>query len=141
MQSLQEHAAPIITGLLCVAITLLSIVWKSLNSKLDRHDLKIDDILEKHHQCQKDLVNRFVSKEDFNQQWAQFLHTRQADHAMINSRLHSLERQQENLVTKIDLFIDDSTRKMERLSSTFIQKEGEISKRIDNIADKINHGS
>ena len=59
---------------------------------------------------------------------------------MINSRLHSLETQQANLITKIDLFMDDSTKKVERLSNTFIAKEGEISQRIDRIAERLNHG-
>jgi hypothetical protein len=60
---------------------------------------------------------------------------------MINNRLHSLETQQATLINKIDLFMDDSTKKVERLSNTFIAKEAEIAKRIDNIADKMNHGA
>lgn len=141
METLKEHAVPLITGLLFVVISLVSALWKFIANKLDAHDKKIDEIKQNHYECQKLLPEKFVSKTDFNQQWSQFLQTRQSDHAMINSRLHSLETQQANLITKIDLFMDDSTKKVERLSGTFIAKEAEISKRIDNIADKINHGS
>jgi len=139
VETLKEHASVIIGTLSFLNVVGFGAVWKLIVSKLDTNDKKLDKALEAHHECQKQLSDRYLSKPDFERLWAQFLATRQADHSMINNRLHSLETQQANLISKIDLFMDDSTKKVERLSNTFIAKEAEISKRIDNIADKINH--
>jgi hypothetical protein len=136
MQTLKEHAEVIIGVLAFFNVIGFGAIWKLIVNKLDTNDRKLDKALEAHHECQKQLSDRYLGKPDFERLWSQFLVTRQADHTMINNRLHSLETQQGNLITKIDLFMDDSTKKVERLSATFIAKEGEISKRIDNLADK-----
>ena len=149
IEAMQEHGKIIIPTLLATtsAIGGLALWWQKRyyqkedewkakqESMQDKIMAKLDKALDAHHECQKQLVERFVGKPDFTL----FLQTRAADHAMINSRLHSLETQQANLISKIDLFMDDSTKKVERLSATFIAKEGEISQRIDRLADRMNH--
>jgi predicted nuclease with TOPRIM domain len=92
---------------------------------------KLDEALDEHDECQKKLPEKFVAKSDF----MQFMQMRSTEHGLINNRLLALENQQAALIAKIDVFMDDIKLKQQRLSDTFLAKEHEISKRIDNLVD------
>jgi len=95
--------------------------------------IKLDESLAAYAECQRMIPEKYFSKAEFTQ----FITVRTTEHSCINNRLHSMENQQTALISKMEAFLDDTTKKIEWLSNTFIQKEGEVNRRIDRLADKL----
>ena len=66
MESLKEHAAVIIGTLTFLNVAGYSWIAKTIFSKLDKHDAKLDAMAEAHHRCQKELPERFVQSKDMD---------------------------------------------------------------------------
>jgi hypothetical protein len=83
------------------------------------------------HKCQEINVQSFVKITDYER----LLNVRQEVHGVINGRLQELEGGQRDIATRITMFHDDITKKIERLSRSFIMRDAVISVRLDNLSD------
>ena len=65
MQSLQEHAVPLITALTFLVVACVGFIWRGLFVRLDKFERMMETIMAAHDNCQKALPLVYVTKSDF----------------------------------------------------------------------------
>jgi len=85
MQSLSSHIVPVISVLGVVfglLIGLIGFVVYRIYENIDKLNDKVDEFLKAHYECQKNLPNIYMAKEDFSTfmiEWRAFLTKRDLD--------------------------------------------------------------
>lgn|SRR5574343_335677 len=67
MESLKEHAAALITGLLTLNAVGYGYIWRSLQNTLKEHSQDLRKYQENHFRCQAELPDKFATVKSFEQ--------------------------------------------------------------------------
>ena len=106
MESLKEHAIPIISTLFFITTGLVGLVWrgnsekfKNLSDRLEKIEGKIDKFIELHYECQKRLPEVYVRREDMLKRESEEYAERKERWDTLNQTLARIEQRLENHIT------------------------------------------